>query len=194
MKSTNDVIVIDDFLAENYHKQLLGEITSNFFPWYYQNSMSYSEDHPNMKDDFGNFGFNFWLNKNGNWTDTGITKFTMPLLFNIKDVIKSPTILRARLDMTIYNPNNYRHQTHVDFYEPHYSSIYYVNDSDGNTVIYNEIATSQEKIDDLKLTIKKVVEPKANRLLIFYGNYYHTGHSPSKHKNRIIINSNYGIA
>ena len=35
------------------------------------------------------------------------------------------------------------------------------------------------------------VSPKANRLVIFDGDLLHTGCSPTKHKNRIIINSNY---
>jgi hypothetical protein len=35
------------------------------------------------------------------------------------------------------------------------------------------------------------VSPKANRLVLFDGNLLHTGSSPTKHKNRILINSNY---
>jgi hypothetical protein len=35
------------------------------------------------------------------------------------------------------------------------------------------------------------VSPKANRLVLFDGSFLHTGCSPTKHKNRILINSNY---
>jgi hypothetical protein len=36
------------------------------------------------------------------------------------------------------------------------------------------------------------ISPKANRLALFDGDYLHTGSSPRKYKNKILINSNYG--
>ena len=95
--------------------------------------------------------------------------------------------IRARFDMTLKAPENSIHDPHVDFNDPHYACILYINDSDGDTVIYN-----QRNLKD-KFTIKKTITPKKNRLLFFNGAYCHTGHSPSKHQNRILLNSNYYI-
>ena len=96
--------------------------------------------------------------------------------------------------MTMYNPNQHMHEPHIDVNEPHVAAVYYVNDSDGNTVLYkqrsevNDRSTFPEQLDVLI-----EVEPKANRLLMFDGSLIHTGHSPSKTNSRVIINSDYII-
>ena len=41
------------------------------------------------------------------------------------------------------------------------------------------------------LTIQKEIEPKANRMLLFNGKYYHTGHSPANHNTRVLINTDF---
>ena len=76
------------------------------------------------------------------------------------------------------------------FYMPHYSAVYYVNDSDGDTIIYDQQFQGNPN-PPLELTEKRRIDPKANRLLLFNGKYFHTGSSPAKNKNRIIINGNY---
>ena len=73
--------------------------------------------------------------------------------------------------------------------------------SDGNTVIYNEKYDGEDGIYSTesirrsgitnKLTIKKKIKPKENRLLIFEGLLIHKGHHPSKHNTRILLNSNF---
>ena len=83
----------------------------------------------------------------------------------VKDFVKSPRILRARLDMTLYNPfclpDACAHTPHVDMDGEHHTAVYYVNDSDGDTIIGDE-----------------KVSPKANRVVIFDGKTLHNGHSP----------------
>ena len=99
------------------------------------------------------------------------------LLYSILDKTGKKTIWRSRIDMTLYNPNNYRHEIHTDLEIPNTTCIFYVNDSDGDTVLHEK-------------GMARSVEPKANRLLMFDGDIAHTGHSPSKHKNRVLINTN----
>lgn len=188
-----DFIVIDDFLEKSYHAHLLHELDSFNFPWYYQRNISYSDNHHANRDNLGNFGFGFWIKKE-DWTDTSMTKFLMPFCYRVAETISATSIMGVRIDMTMFNPFNHMHQPHIDLDIPHYASVYYVNDSDGDTILYNESYRGNEVEEMKSLTIKEKISPKANRLLVFNGKYYHTGHSPSKHKNRIIINSNYGIA
>ena len=71
--------------------------------------------------------------------------------------------------------------------DPHYAGILYMNDSDGDTVIFKE---TEEQLDGNYEPIYSL-SPKKNRLLLFDGSYYHTGHSPSNHNNRILLNFNY---
>jgi len=182
-------IVIDDFLTPSYHKHILINATAEGSQWHYHSNITY---HPSVEfshSDPGDYGFGSMLTSNGiDWKD----EFYLPFCYQIQDLLPPTTIGRVRFDMTCYNPDNRVHQAHIDTNTPHYASIYYVNDSDGETIIYNqEFDGDFEAPSDL--TIMTKVEPKANRLLIFDGKYFHTGSSPSKHKNRIIINSNFYI-
>lgn len=191
------VLVIDDYLTKTYHETLLGLVSSQQFNWnYLQNATSiHAEDGAYGN---GSFAFQHEIIRyyRGEIIEniTTFQPFIMPFLFQTKDIIGCEKIIRSRIDMTMYNPEGYLHGVHTDLPGlSHWSAVYYVNDSDGETYIYDahEDDVSINKADLSEENIKHRVEPKANRIVIFDGNYYHTGHSPSKHKNRIIINSNF---
>ena len=179
-----DIIVFDDFLTKSYHKELLNLSTSGFFKWGFVNNISYAED----KETLGYYG----LGHNGfdgnlkTWVSNH-QELLKPFSYQIMDVADCKQIMRLRLDMTLYNKDNLIHNAHIDFPNQtnNVSCVYYVNETDGDTIIFNET--------DLKgnYTIKKRIPPKPNRLLMFKGKFAHTGCSPSKHNTRILINSNY---
>ena len=184
--------VIDNYLTKSYHKDLLDNMSGNSFPWYYESNLSYEKSKAGKENIF-EFGFNhtFWDNQDG-LRDTFYALFWKPALHKMQDTLNSNLILRSRGDMTMYANKVYEHAPHVDFGFPHFSAVYYLNDSDGDTIFYNKKTLDQDSIkniSDLKET--KRVSPKANRLVIFDGDIIHTGSSPNKHKNRIIINSNF---
>lgn len=180
----DDIIIINDFLTPSYHTDILNQLDSAQYAWFYQSNITYTNT---RGPDLGDFGFANWIkNAEGVWTNS----FFVPFCYKIKDVLEASSIGRVRLDMTCYNPNVKVHEAHVDLDIPHYSAVYYVNDSDGDTIIYDQTFEGNMN-PPAELTVKRRVEPKANRLLLFNGKYFHTGTSPSKHKNRIIINSNY---
>ena len=58
--------------------------------------------------------------------------------------------------------------------------LYYVNDSDGDTILY----------EDDKKTVLTRVSPKKNRLLLFSGDIPHCSSSPTKNLKRVVININ----
>jgi len=64
--------------------------------------------------------------------------------------------------------------------------IYYCNNSDGDTIIFNE--KLGEKFD--KLSIKKRVKPQKNRAVFFNGNFFHTSTNPIKYEHRCVMNIN----
>lgn len=172
--------IIDNFLTPSYHRQIEKHLLSPQCPWYYHQNITNVDDKTSSLHDFG-FGSNITTDGK-KWINT----FFLPFAYQIQDQLPMQTTIgRMRLDMTLYNPDGVVHHPHVDSEEPHFASIYYVNDSDGDTILYNETELSKE------YTSQARIEPKANRLLIFNGKYYHTGSSPSHHKNRIIINSNF---
>ena len=55
----------------------------------------------------------------------------------------------------------------------------------------DELNILLDKVKDIDLKECERISPKANRLALFDGDLLHTGSSPRKHKNKILINSNY---
>ena len=173
--------IINDFLEQEYFDELQQYVLSPYFPWYYQNNIS-------MKGSVSNYGFNHKLiNPDDNGYNVGsFNRF----VYEVSQEVGLSNVLRSRLDMTTNRGESMLQEPHVDFTYPHTTTIFYVNDSDGNTVIYNEMHGDDE-IDENELTIKQEIEPKANRLIIFNGLHLHTGHTPGMHDQRVLINSNF---
>ena len=102
------------------------------------------------------------------------------------------TVVRCRMDMTTYRgENQITFGPHIDCDREHVTSIFYVTDSDAPTIIYNQKRFCGDIPKDLTLTEKQRVMPKENRLVVFPGNYVHTGMCPIKYSHRILINTNY---
>jgi len=180
-----DIIILDDFLTPSYHQYLLDLVLSPNMSWYYNKNISVGIE---KNVDLDKFGFTHTVFGSES-SSSSLHLLLLPFLWKIKDLIGAKEVIRCRLDMTVYNPNNYLHERHIDINTPHYVAIYYVNDSDGETIIYNQ--KQQKNKNNFDLSIRKKIEPKANRILIFNGEYFHTGHSPSKNSTRILINSNF---
>ena len=184
--------VYDNFLSQPYFDSLRDLLTSPNFSWnFFPNITAMKE----LSDD-NSYGFNFTIfnsiQKYG-IQETKESWITLPALFSIQEKVKCETIVRARYDLTTYNPSNYRHPYHIDMnYHSFVSAILYMNESDGNTLIYDKKVVNADDIDHTKeYDIKEAIDPVPNRLLVFDGHYVHTGHSPSKHKSRILLNSVY---
>jgi hypothetical protein len=92
--------------------------------------------------------------------------------------IKIKSIFRVKANLTTrYNMSekDVYDSIHIDHESDNYLSlIYYVNDSDGNTIIYNEN--------------KDEITPKANNLYYFKSNTKHSALYPKENKKRIVIN------
>jgi hypothetical protein len=138
---------------------------------------------------FNEYGFhhNFWWPNQD--PQNRFSDFIQPLLYQILDVTNCDAFVRARADMVTWSKEDFIHPAHTDFTFPNTASIFYVNESDGDTIFYNVKPTDVANYKDLKEYDR--VSPKANRLVLFDGDLLHTGCSPTKHKNRILINSNY---
>ena len=80
-------------------------------------------------------------------------------------------------------------EPHIDIYGDNkfIVALYYVCDSDGDTVIYNE------KVKSKTYTIKKRVTPKQGRVVIFDGHLYHAAEQPIESNTRCIVNYNLGV-
>jgi len=181
-----DIKVIDNFLSKSYHEKLFKILTSADFPWYFINNITQTGS-----SDLREFGFNHTFWDTDGQRENFYSWFWKPALYQMMDVIECDLILRSRCDMTTHTDGNFLHSPHIDFDFPHFSTIFYINDCDGDTLFYDKRTTNTDEIQFLDLNEIKRVTPKANRLIIFDGDIIHTGSSPSKNKKRILINSNF---
>ena len=79
---------------------------------------------------------------------------------------------------------------HLDRTTPHTVFLYYVTDSDGDTIVYNYKSKSENDIpyfEDIRES--KRIKPKQGRVVVFDGLYWHTAEQPTKDV-RCIINFN----
>jgi len=197
MSSIQDkVIIIDDVLSE-IHMNRLEEFTLNpYTPWYYNKFSSYSKQEVveqfisgglQSSSETFQFTHNFLM-------DGEFSRYypeIAPLLASIP--FSMDRILRVKMNMTVVSKNleNKKYgMPHLDYpdYPENATAIYYVNDSDGDTFIFNE---RDKNMDFDKLTIKQQISPKKGRLVIFDGSLLHAGNNPTTDTPRVVININF---
>tara|TARA_R100000008_G_scaffold16408_1_gene8075 strand:+ start:1251 stop:1895 length:645 start_codon:yes stop_codon:yes gene_type:complete len=198
-----DIEVVDNFLSPRYFNRIKNTVLSNKHPWYSLQAITgaYDESTDSMvSGDLQSYGFYFFVVEEEN------VQFEHPLsymltgfLHQAQDYCGRENIVRSRFDMvTRSSETKYQHDAHVDIspYRPNIiTAIFYLTDSDAETVIFNE---KQKPSDGEKsvwnsseLTVKERIMPKENRILFFDGHYIHTGYSPVNFKHRILLNSNF---
>jgi len=189
-----DIEIVDNFIPPSYFSEIQRLILDSTFPWNFRGDITSSSE----GGDVCEFGFNHFLFSNyendTNFNEKSSTHFIGPAIFMIKDYVQCDQIYRSRLDMTVNVSKKFRHSPHVDLNRPNTTAILYINDSDGDTVIFNEkVDETNYPVDkNREYTVKKEISPVSNRLLVFSGDYIHTGHSPMHHKNRVLLNCNFG--
>lgn len=204
---TKFVEVIDDFLDESYFDFIVNDVMNDDgFPWYYSEDASYPDSvQYTVNGKMSNRqGFSNLIIENNypvvpreeyrRVTGYRLADQIYPFALKVKSYLGAKDVLRVRADMCLNNGEETIHGPHVDYpNQHHYSSILYLNETDGNTIIFNERATDRQvQYSDMRdFTVQKVIEPKPNRLVVFDGRYIHTGCSPTKHKCRKLLNSNY---
>jgi|TARA_E500000318_G_C3466481_1_gene174777 hypothetical protein len=104
-----------------------------------------------------------------------------------KNNISEKILTRAKVNMTTKCSKNLRTTPHIDNANKHYVMIYYVNDSDGDTIIY------KQKYGEKRLWLSpyKRVSPKAGRCVFFNGLHYHSASLPKKSDVRCVVNMNF---
>lgn len=176
-----DVIILDDCIPVEGQKLIENYIGSSSFPWHYTPGISAGPEGGDSNSGFSNLVFSD--RKNFQVQDSTAYTMLLPVVHIAVKKAYDKRIARThriRLGMFIRNQNNGRsHLPHVDQDFFHYTMLYYVNDSDGPTLIF----------DDLEITHK--IEPKRGRCVIFDGCTYHASSCPQNHDNRIVCNYNF---
>lgn len=105
--------------------------------------------------------------------------------FLIKNKITCKQIIRIKANLYPQVKDYAFHSPHVDTEGDHKVFLYYVDDSDGDTVLFDQKFNGIAPSD---LTVKKSVSPKAGKGMVFDGLHYHASSSPVLNKTRCTIN------
>ncbi len=104
-----------------------------------------------------------------------------------KHEIKYDEVKRTRSNTTFLCNETRPSMPHVDADYDHLALIYYVNDSDGDTLLYKNKYYKQE---DNEMIIDTRISPKAGRAVLFDGSAYHSFCYPNIYDTRSVININ----
>ncbi len=167
-----NVTIIDDFATDEAHDKLLGwmDDTERPVPWYWLPSAS-GKDSATVPFEYGFYHVAY----RNNMIMSPLFDLALPIL----ERIEAKEIMRVRFGMQTNIGTEGHHGIHTDMDEPHETLLYYLGDSDGDTLFFQggEIALRNPHT--------------RNQAVIFGGDVPHASSPPIKHARRLTVNVNY---
>ena len=184
----NNIVILDDVISKDYQDYLETLLLNNMdMGWCLVRDLDSIKDNQSSNNSVG-----FSIQAISDGVDHGMLTFIFKSLgyalaekldINIKSFINARTFLQV--------PNNLNSSPtyHVDYPKPHTVLLYYVNESDGNTLILKQrYPFSYSKISGLTTgEVIQEVEPKKGRVVMFDGAQFHSSTVPTKNL-RCVIN------
>tara|TARA_B100000902_G_C27320257_1_gene923916 strand:- start:828 stop:1454 length:627 start_codon:yes stop_codon:yes gene_type:complete len=184
-----------NFLPISLAHEIHDVVTSDVFPWYWIDDVTTApEDRTNVTEVLPSQpGFHhtpFVDGKASEWYPS--FSFMYHYILDALELDGEEWYLaRIRVGMnfpSIFDQHQEHNVPHVDYPETsvgeHYTCLYYVNESDGPTVIFNEQQESEN------YTIQNKCHPEKNKLMAFNGKNYHASSCPKECPARIAITIN----
>tara|TARA_R110000822_G_scaffold167925_2_gene308053 strand:+ start:1922 stop:2503 length:582 start_codon:yes stop_codon:yes gene_type:complete len=189
-------IIVDNLLPAGYADDIEQDLTQTGFDWFYVKDVTNAN--------YGNnSGFVHPAYDYGKSPSTWFP-YIKPFTYSIEQTLdrKIEELYRIRVGFLYPSPNiNQFNTPHVDFLWPHLTACYYVSNTDGDTVIFDQhlsevgsdINNESLKLytEKTKFTIKTSVNPVKNRLIIFDGLNFHASTKPKHHDTRLVITVNF---
>ena len=184
----NDVKVFDNIIDVKYQNQIKNDLYSEQFPWYYCDDVSVKNNDRQKRPGFKHY---FLYNKVISNYHNNLLPLILTSLKKINyrhiDIVQGRAFVQLPLNIS---DRHIVDTPHVDAVTPHLVVLYYVNDNEANTIIYENEFEGYDKVPHFsELKIKEKVKPKQGRVVLFDGKYWHTAEQP-EHNNRCIINYN----
>lgn len=186
------LVQIEDVIPKLYQDQLEAETAA--LGWFFHKESA--RPGLSFSNNYGGFFHMAFDAASPTPVSSAINALLVPLLFVACDKanLKFNGLIRIRLGMFPETPVDVPyHNPHVDFYEPHIVGLYYVNDSDGDTVIFKEtfdhltVEQSVRLANERGFTELARVSPKKGRMAFFDGKHYHASMHPLEHSQRIVV-------
>lgn len=190
---------LDDFIPDYYQKSIEDYMLRSQI-WGFDNNVSGMDQRKiNLPQ-----GINISSNQDGfssmiyskefSWkTEERLFAMMQPMIHKVMSIFPIDLeIHRVRGGLSTIHSDGGIHFPHVDFPFPHYTFLYYVNDSDGDTILFNEKFDINKDVYDQHddFTIFKSFTPKRGKAILFNGLTYHSSSNPQHHESRVVINMN----
>ena len=205
-----EILLIDNIVPMSFQDTIIDRVQGyNHFPWFLLHRIGHPDHYgvnttpnyvdPNITDDVGFFHMAY----DGDFMSPHYDFFrTILEFFSEKTGIKVGKLLRIRLRYTHKGQNHTNTKyaaPHVDFNtgKPYNTLVYYVDDSDGDTIIFDKVFNSQEEVYDPVLAepLPELarITPKKGSALFFNGHRYHAGNYPVNYSSRIVVNFDFEV-
>ena len=178
--------VIDNFISERYSNFIFEKCSG--LKWTFVPDISLGNT---AQRSVPGFSYNFFLHKDFNNKEPKTIEeqeysFIAPMLMEAINSFNLPyscfdSLFRSRARLTLANDrlsdNEKIDNPHIDYQIPHLVLLYYVNTTDGDTVMFENG------------TVRDRIPPKRGRCILFDGSVLHASSTPSLGP-RIVINNN----
>ena len=178
--------VFDNIISKKEQKFIKNNLLDNAdFPWSYVSDVSKKDNihqrRPGFKHIFKNYNLIEPILVN---TRAKLNK----VLYAKDEILEARSFLQLPLDKNFTGKGV--DTPHLDRTEPHLVVLYYVNDSDGDTIIYDYKSKDENDIPYFE-NVKEIkrIKPKQGRVVVFDGLHWHTAEQP-RNDIRCIININ----
>jgi hypothetical protein len=188
--------VVDNFISNPFQEEIKNLLLGHQFPWYFTQDITFGKsliESENLGQPHPAHSHLFCRNKK---TTSDYFDLILPLAhfgasavgFKFNDVVQCRSFLQYPLSTEYIQQRLDR--LHIDLPYDHLVVLYYVVDSDGDTLIVNK--TRENDMEEYHHVVEDheiihSITPKQGRAVIFDGKYYHTAMQPLKNM-RCIIN------
>jgi hypothetical protein len=188
----SEVLVVDEFIGKIWQEEIKSLLLGDSFPWFYTPNVTHFRD----KNQEQNCPACYHLFRFNSSTTSQHFQYFLPMAYSaceiagkqFNDVNKCRSFLQYPLSEKYLK--NTVDDLHVDLYFDHLVLLYYVLDSDGDTIIVDKRYQENEIVEDLNVNNHRIVAkvtPKQGRAVIFDGRLYHTAEQPRDNV-RCVIN------
>ena len=174
--------IIDNFISSVYEDYLENLITDATLPLYYnKHTLSTYYSVPGKENPQFTHGF-----FRDNEVRSSYMTHIEPIIFYLMaktEILRLKNLVKCKLNLNYQDlsyAENEHYPVHIDNIEKGITAIYYINDSDGNTLFFDK---------DYKII--ESVAPKKGRIVCFDNQILHAGQPPKQSLYRAVINFNW---
>lgn len=191
---SDDIWEIENFIPENNQDLFEKYVTSHNFKWSYYEGTILKSDIQYTNSCIIEKGIN--PPQFSHFVDLRYdsnTIFIRPVLNKIAEHFnQNLKILKCKYNLLTKSNDDTHHFPHSDiddFTNKIFTAIYYINNTDGETYLFNEFTPKNNE----EITINRKIQPKKGKILIFDSRRFHASSSPQTNETRIVLNIVFGV-